>query len=411
MGNKIIVIGGGAAGFFGAITAAANDRSAEVIILEKSDKLLSKVKISGGGRCNVTHACFENSQLLKNYPRGNKFLKDPFKYFNATDTIRWFESKGVKIKKEEDGRMFPITDDSQTIIDCLLKEASLSGVKIEKKAGVKSIIKKEKGFELEVDRFGKLYADKILIASGGYPKNESYSWIREPGIKVEPPVPSLFTFNVPDSPYKDLSGVSMPDAEIKILGTKLDQRGPLLITHWGFSGPAVIKLSAWGAKELASINYSFKIHIKWVGDHKEEQVREDLYKIRELHKKKVISVNPLWNIPLRLWKRITESAEIDPDLRWVDLPKKQFNKLIEGLIRSEFKVNGKTTFKEEFVTCGGVDVAEIDPQTMESRKSKGLYVAGEILNIDGITGGFNFQNAWTTGYLAGKNMVLKKAGE
>jgi predicted Rossmann fold flavoprotein len=404
MANRIVVIGGGAAGFYGAITAATFSNNAEVIILEKSDKLLSKVKVSGGGRCNVTHACFENSRLIKSYPRGSNFLKKAFQQFSTSDTIEWFEKRGVQIKAEEDGRMFPVTNDSQSIIDCFLQEAERLKIKIYKKQSVKRIKLDEEGFKIETEE-NTYKADKLLIATGGHPKKEGYNWLQEIGFNIEEPVPSLFTFNTPDSPLKGLAGVSMPDAEVRVIGSKLQYRGPLLITHWGFSGPAVLKLSAWGARLLHDLGYNFKIQIKWIADQQEDPLREELYKIREVHNKKVIASNPLWNIPQRLWKELLSLAEIDHSLRWADLPKKQFNKMIEALIRAEFEVKGKTTFKEEFVTCGGIDLSEIHPETMESKKLNGLYFAGEVINVDGITGGFNFQNAWTTGYIAGKSMV------
>jgi predicted Rossmann fold flavoprotein len=403
--KKLVVIGGGAAGIFGAISAAEHFPDAEVVVLEKSDKLLSKVKISGGGRCNVTHACYENANLVKSYPRGNKALRPVFNLFTTVDTIRWFEGKGVKLKVESDGRMFPVTDNSQTIIDCLMGEVARMHIEVKKKYGVQKIEHLPSGrFRLWSDRESSMDADAVLIATGGSPKHVAYQWIEVLGHTIVPPVPSLFTFNVPDSWLNDLAGISLSQALVKIAGTKLEYTGPLLITHWGFSGPAVLKLSAWGARWLQEQNYACTIHIRWIAEHQEDKLRVELQKFKEAHPKKVISGNPLFGIPQRLWKRLVEMAEISEDLRWVDISKKGINKLVENLFRAEFKVNGKTTFKEEFVTCGGVSLSEINMSTMESKLCKGLFFAGEVLDIDGITGGFNFQNAWTTGYIAGKEM-------
>lgn len=406
MRKRIVIIGGGAAGFFAAINAAETDTSAEVTILEKTEKLLSKVKVSGGGRCNVTHACFENSRLVKNYPRGEKFLKKAFHEFNSSDTVNWFKKKGVALKEEADGRMFPVTDNSQTIINCFLQEVQRLKISVRTGFAVTRIEKDRNFFRVFSQNGAELVADKLLIAAGGNPKPEFFKWIQETGHTIEPPIPSLFTFNLPQHPLKELSGISMPDATVKIIGSKLEYKGPLLITHWGFSGPAILKLSAYGAKYLADLQYHFKIHVKWVSDFQEDTLREELYRVRELHSKKVIAANPLWNIPQRLWKKLLEFAEIEESLKWAELPKKNFNKFTENLIRAEFEVKGKTTFKEEFVTCGGVNLNEIDPLTMQSKICKGLFFAGEVMDVDGITGGFNFQHAWTSGYIAGKNMIM-----
>lgn len=403
--KKIIVIGGGAAGIFAAANAANFNPGAEVLVLEKSNKLLAKVKISGGGRCNVTHACFKNSQLIKFYPRGGKGLRAVLDQFTASDTIAWFESRGVRLKIEADGRIFPVTDDSQTVIDCLIDECTKAGVVIKKSCGVRALEKNGKHFLISCLNDENFLADNVIIATGGNPKPEAYSWLREmAGHHIENPVPSLFTFNVPDSQLKDLAGVSMPEANIKVTGTKLEYKGPLLITHWGFSGPAVLKLSAWGARYLNELNYNFSIQIRWIAAHKEEQVRKDLNHYKEAHPKKLIAINPLFQIPQRLWQRLVNFAGISPDLKWLDLPKKNLNKLVEVLVRAEFQVKGKTTFKEEFVTCGGVSVGDIEFTTMESKMCKGLFMAGEVLDIDGITGGFNFQSAWATAYVAAKNV-------
>jgi predicted Rossmann fold flavoprotein len=404
---QIAVIGGGAAGFFAAITCAQLNKNCHVTIFEKSNKLLSKVKISGGGRCNVTHHCFETSQLIKNYPRGGRSLKGSFNIFGPKDTIAWFEKRNVKLKTEEDGRMFPVTDDSQTIIDCFLKEAQKLGVEIKISYGIASIEKNKDGrFKLlSLDKKNTLYFDKVLVATGGHPQSHSYAWLEPLGHTLVPPVPSLFTFNTPDKIFTELQGISVPQAQVKIAGTKLEQQGPLLVTHWGFSGPAVIKLSAFGARDLHVIDYNFQFFINWAQGHTEESLRSYLDKVKIESPKKVISSNPLFGIPARLWKLLTELAEIEADRRWLDLPKKNFNKLIETLLRGNHHAKGKTTYKDEFVTAGGIALPEINLKTMESKLCPGLYFAGEVLDIDGITGGFNFQAAWTTGYLAGKAMA------
>lgn len=398
----LVVIGGGAAGFFGALSAASHNRKLRVCIIEKSSKLLSKVKVSGGGRCNVTHACFNNSELIKSYPRGGKELKTAFEQFSVNETIEWFESRGVELKTESDGRMFPVTNNSQTIIDCILKETEKHNVKIITGRGVSNIQKNASLFILSLSTGEELKSHKILIATGGSPKEESYNWLKELGHSIEKPVPSLFTFNVPDSDLSCLPGISLPSAKVKILSSKLEQNGPILITHWGFSGPAILKLSAWGARLLNELGYKFKIHINWLGSLNDEELREKLNLVADENKKKVVFSNPVFSISRRLWQSFVQKAGIEEERRWVDLSKKQFNKLMETLLRSEYEVSGKTTFKEEFVTCGGVKLSEVNFKTMESKIVQGLFFAGEVLDIDGITGGFNFQNAWTTGWIAGR---------
>jgi hypothetical protein len=406
---KVIVIGGGAAGFFGAITCAQLHPHCQVTIVEKSTKVLAKVKISGGGRCNVTHACFENRQLTKYYPRGEKELLHPLAQFSTQNTVRWFETRGVKLKTEADGRMFPVSDNSQTIVDCLIGEAKKAGVEVRLHTSVKAIklLDDEKKLELHLQDEEKIICDRILIATGGHPNPTAYEWLSASGHAIESPVPSLFTFNTPASYVLDLAGVSVQEASVKIAGTKLQQTGPVLITHWGFSGPAVLRLSAWAARELHTLHYNFMLQINWVPQFNEETLRTALLAFKEENSKKTVSANTLFNLPLRLWKRLVAQAEISEEVRWADLPKKQMNKLIELLTRGSFQVAGKSTFKDEFVTCGGIQLTDINLQTMESKKCKGIFFAGEVLNIDGITGGFNFQNAWTTGYIAGKNIGVR----
>jgi predicted Rossmann fold flavoprotein len=406
--KHIIVIGGGAAGFFGAISAATHFPDAQVTILEKNRTVLNKVRISGGGRCNVTHACFDDKALSKFYPRGGSFLRPLFKQFNANDTVEWFEKQGVKLKTEADGRMFPITDSSETIIDCLLKNIRQKHILVKTSEGVKAIQPpKKNGFwEIELLSGAKIEADAILITSGGNPQTTGYQWLADLGLKIIEPVPSLFTFNVPNSPFLSLSGVAVPQASVRIAGKKLMQTGALLVTHWGFSGPAVLKLSAWAARELAEMNYQFTLLINWLGEVTETQLRENLAEYKKQNPKKQIASNALFNLPSRLWKMLTQLSEVGEELRWIDISPKQLNKLVENLINCPQQVNGKSTFKEEFVTAGGIDLAEINPETMESKQHKGLFFAGEVLDIDAVTGGFNFQAAWTTAFVAGKNMLV-----
>jgi predicted Rossmann fold flavoprotein len=406
MTNKkadVAVIGGGAAGFFAAIHAA-NDGQ-KVIILEKTNKLLSKVKVSGGGRCNVTHDCAYPNQLVKFYPRGEKTLKKSFSKFDVNDTRSWFEERGVKLKTEADGRIFPISDSSQTIIDCLMKEVEAKGVEIRMKAEVSELKPLENGFKLELRNGETLKADKVIVTVGGYPKSESYQWLRQLGLKIVEPVPSLFTFNVPDSDMKDLQGLSVEHGIVSVPGSKWKDDGPILITHWGFSAPAVIKLSAWAAIDLHSRTYRFPIQINWTGQS-EDMVRTTLQEMRKNHPTKQLTSNPLFDIPKRLWERLCQKAEISETLRYADFPAKTMNRFIEILVRCPYQVDGKTTFKEEFVTAGGVDLSEVDLSTFESKKHPGLFFAGEVLNADGVTGGYNFQHAWTSGYLAGRSASL-----
>lgn len=399
---NIAVIGGGAAGFFAAISCKTHSPDCNVTIYEKSDKLLAKVKISGGGRCNVTHACFSVSQLAKFYPRGEKQLKKAFTYFSTNDTVKWFGSRGVKLKTEEDNRMFPVTDDSQTIINCLLRETQKLGIAIELHQPVIAIEKAGSGFNLKV-RDKTVFADKVIVASGGSPKEEGFNWLKALGHKIEPPVPSLFTFNMPSESIKELMGVSVEQVTARIPGTKLKSEGPLLITHWGMSGPAILKLSAWGARILCGFNYNFTIQVNWLGNLNEEQARDVLMKQVSEHPKRKISNSNLFQIPNRLWLFLLAKQSINFDIPLEELGKKNMNRLLNVLVNDEYKVEGKTTFKEEFVTCGGVSLENINIDTMESKVCPGMYFAGEVLDIDGVTGGFNFQAAWTTGFIAGKS--------
>ena len=406
---KLIVIGGGAAGFFCAINAARMNPKAEVVILEKTVKLLSKVKVSGGGRCNVTHACFDISDMANRYPRGKNFVKKSFHGFFTTDTIQWFSERGVQLKTEADGRMFPVTDNSQSIIDCLLNEAKKFNVEIRMQVSVEKIEKSRIGFTLHTKSSGRdeiLSADCVCIASGGSSKDLSYNWLRSLGHKISKPVPSLFTFNIPDHPIIKLMGVSVEDAEVKISGTKEKQRGPVLITHWGLSGPAVLKLSAWGAVELAERNYDFLITVNWVPPYHESGLREFLINHREQFASSQMKNKNPFGLPQRLWDFFLELSGVLNDTRWGNLSSVSMNKLVKNLSSFECRVSGKTTFKEEFVTAGGVSLTEIEHATMMSRIVPGLYFAGEVMDVDGITGGYNFQHAWTSGYLAAKAIAI-----
>lgn len=422
MKKHLVVIGGGAAGFFCAINAARADRSLRVTIVEKSNKLLAKVKVSGGGRCNVTHACFDIVEMSKCYPRGQHFVKKAFHQFFTTDTVRWFEERGVKLKTEGDGRMFPVTDSSQTIINCLLREANKFNVEILMNREVKNLSMvnsclpdRQGEWSIAFSNSEKLFANFVCVASGGYPKSSMFDWLKELGHTIEEPVPSLFTFNLPSHPITKLMGVSVEKAKVKILpmaiGTKLEQEGPLLITHWGLSGPAVLRLSAWGARELKIKNYELKIIINWLLDYDEESLRKKFRELRNFSSsQKVINKNS-FKLPSRLWEFLAEQSGIKNEWRWADLPSTEQNRFIKNLCSYECEVKGKTTFKEEFVTAGGIKLNEVDANTMMSKKNPNLFFAGEVLDVDGITGGFNFQHAWTTGWVAAKAISSIANGE
>lgn len=398
-----IVIGGGAAGFFGAITCAQQFPHHRVLLLEKTRQLLAKVRISGGGRCNVTHACFDPAQLVKNYPRGNQELRGPFSRFQPQDTIQWFESRGVSLKTEEDGRMFPITDSSETIINCLLQEAERVGVNIKLEHGIQQIQKRNSnGFILELTNGQQLECDRLLMATGSAPK--IYPLMEKLGHTIIPLVPSLFTFNLPHSPFLDLAGIAVSPASVRLPDIGLEQIGPLLLTHWGISGPAVLKLSSWAARELHALDYQTQVVINWLPLFSEEELRQVLLENKEIQSARQMGTEAPVSLPKQLWKRLLTLAGISEELRWSDLSHKQLQSLITQLRATSLQIQGKTTYKQEFVTCGGIALEEVNFKTMESRRCPSLYFAGEILNIDGITGGFNFQNAWTTGWIAGQSM-------
>ena len=396
----MIVVGGGAAGFFCAVNAARMNPQMKVILVEKTGKLLSKVKISGGGRCNTTHACFDIIEMSKKYPRGGNFVKKTFHQFFTTDTIEWFKERGVALKQEKDGRMFPVTDSSQTIVDCLLDEADKYGVEILMSTDVKKINVQQSKFSIQFSTGKLLETDFICIASGGYPKSSMFEWLKELGHSIEEPVSSLFTFNMPGHPIRELMGITVENVSVKIAGTKLQQEGSLLITHWGLSGPVILKLSAWGARELAIKNYDFKTSINWLPDYNEQQLSQKFQSLRfDIAAQKVANKNP-FGLPARLWEFLLNYSVVNPETRWTDLSSKDANRLIRNLCNYEFDVKGKTTFKEEFVTAGGIKLNEIDHTTMMSKKVPNLFFAGEVMDVDGVTGGFNFQHAWTSGFIA-----------
>ncbi|PSB58249.1 NAD(P)/FAD-dependent oxidoreductase [Chamaesiphon polymorphus] len=403
---QIIIIGGGAAGFFAAITCAQTYPDTRITLIEAGKHPLAKVKISGGGRCNVTHSCFEPTQLVQYYPRGNKALRGAFSRFQPRDTVNWYAERGVNLKTEADGRMFPTTDDSETIVRCLLDAAAAAGVKIWTGEAVAEISPQQpSGWSVTLKSGAILSADRVLLATGSNPS--AYKWAQQLGHEIAPPVPSLFTFNIPDPRLAELAGVSVKSATVKLAGAgknSLTQTGALLITHWGVSGPAALKLSAWGARLLAEARYQTTLIIDWLPEYRPDKLRELILSVKsQLPQKTIYNSCPV-PIPHRLWESLTSHIGIQSTDRWAGLANKTLDRLINELNRGEYQITGKGVFKEEFVTCGGVDLKSVNFQTMESKICPGLYFAGEILDIDGVTGGFNFQSAWTTGYLAGLAM-------
>ncbi len=400
----LIVVGGGAAGFFAAITCAENSGKS-VLILEKTSQLLQKVKISGGGRCNVTHQCFEPRELSTNYPRGEKSMIGPFHRFGAADTVEWFTSRGVTLKTEADGRMFPDTDSSQTIVDTLLGAADAAGVSVHTSEGVTSVVENEEHFELLTDTGSSYTAASVLIATGGTRLAAGARLAESLGHELHPPTPSLFTFKVKDPRIDGLLGLSVSPAEVRIQQSRLASRGPVLITHWGLSGPGILKISAWGARELAGRDYRFDISVNWLPDADPAAVVAE--KRRSEAKRQLASSSPFASIPKRLWLRLLAAAAVPDTTTWAQLSKTQSTRLLDQLTNSTFSVNGKSTNKDEFVTCGGISLKEINFQTMESKLVHGLFFAGEVIDVDGVTGGFNFQNAWTNGFHAGSAIAAR----
>ena len=433
---RVVVVGGGAAGFFGAITCAeALQGRGSVTILERGPHCLQKVKISGGGRCNVTHSCFVPKELAKRYPRGGPALIGAFHRFQAADTVKWFAARGVELKTEADGRMFPTTDQSQTIINCLMESARKAGVQVRMNCGVEQVERREGGFRLHLSGGAsgvapsprpsppmgarelsqrlltssptRLECDALLLATGGCRAAVAGSLAASLGHTIEAPVPSLFTFHITDARLDGLSGLAVERATVSVPGTKLKETGPVLITHWGLSGPAILRLSAWGARELAACNYRFKVRVNWLPEQNFESVLTLAAAQRNVTGAKRVANAPIGGLPARLWERLVATAGVSSLTQWAGLPKPQLHALARLLTESEFAVQEKSLNKEEFVTCGGVRLGEVDFKTMQSRVCPGLYFAGELLDIDGITGGFNFQAAWTTGWLAGNAMAAQ----
>ena len=400
----LIVVGGGAAGFFAAITCAENSGKS-VLILEKTSHLLQKVKISGGGRCNVTHDCFEPRELSRSYPRGEKSLIGPFHRFGAADTVEWFAGRGVALKTEADGRMFPETDSSQTIVDALLGAAEAAGVSIRTSEGVTSVVKNEDSFRLVTDAGNSYTAANVLIATGGTRLAAGAKLAASLGHELKPPTPSLFTFKIKDPRIDGLAGLAVSPAEVSIQQSKLSSSGPVLITHWGLSGPGILRISAWGARELAARDYRFDVSVNWLPDL--DPAAAVAEKRLSEAKRQLSSRSPFAALPKRLWLRLLAAAEVSETATWSQLSKTQATRLVSQLTASTFTVSGKSMNKDEFVTCGGVALNEIDFRTMESKLVHGLYFAGEVIDVDGITGGFNFQNAWTNGFHAGSDIAAR----
>lgn len=416
----ILIIGGGASGFFAAINAAVNFPTAKIIILEKSNKILSKVKVSGGGRCNVTHHCFENGELIKNYPRGEKELRQVFSQFSVQDTIEWFLKRGVKLKTEPDGRIFPESNSSETIINCFLQEAQKLNIDINLSeevlevnctnvtlSGVEApnVLDSARIDNIKVKTTKQTYlADAVICSIGGHNQEKNYQFLKQCGHTIDELIPSLFTLNLPQSNIKELMGLSVKNGTVKVNGTKHQYTGPVLITHWGLSGPAVLKLSAFAAYDFFKLNYQAGISVNWTGIFNEEELKEELS--LQLGSKALIVNTPLFEIPKRLWEYLILRANISLSKPWIELGKKQLNKLAQVLCNDNYDMHGKTTFKEEFVTSGGINLKEVNFKTMESKIVPHLFFCGEVLNIDGITGGFNFQNAWSTAWIAAKNVLL-----
>jgi predicted Rossmann fold flavoprotein len=403
MKKHIAVIGGGAAGFFAALSVKKHHPQYRVSLFEKTDKVLAKVKISGGGRCNVTNSTKDLNSLIKAYPRGGKKLKNIFYRFTTQDTYEWFENRGVALKTEADGRVFPVSNNSQSIIDCLLSEAEKLGISIHYQTAVAHLEKNRDQWLLYFKHTESPIAfEAVIVASGGSPKEQGFKWLKDLGHEIKTPVPSLFTFNLPKEPITELTGLVVEHAVVKIKGQGIESTGPLLITHWGFSGPAVLVASSHGARQLAETNYHFEIEVNWLNERNTQDLFQQLQKIILQHPLKTIVNQKGFPLPQRLWQFLLEKSNLSIEKRWNELGYKNARRLIELLTHDTYKVSGKTTFKEEFVTCGGVSLESIHLKTLESKEAQGLYFAGEVLDIDGVTGGYNFQAAWSTGYIAGQ---------
>jgi predicted Rossmann fold flavoprotein len=414
---NIVIIGGGAAGFFAAITAAEGNAAANVTVLERNRNVLGKVRISGGGRCNVTHACYEPAELVKHYPRGALALRGPLTRFGPRETVAWFESRGVKLKTERDNRIFPTTDDSATIVNCLIDAAQRAGVVVRSNASPSNVTQPAlslskghasgHGFTVSIKEDESIECDRLLLATGS--GAQGWQWAQAMGHTIVPPAPSLFTFEIDDERLKGLAGVSVDRTALQISETTLQQTGAVLITHWGLSGPATLKLSAFGARALHDCNYNTGLTINWLPDLRHDDLIDPLHEMKRLRGgQKVNTHSPFGAIPQRLWERLCAAAGIFEEQRWAKLPKANLLALTDELLRGRYRITGKGQFKEEFVTAGGVALDEVNFRTMESRIVPGLHFAGEVLDIDGVTGGFNFQSAWTTGWLAGRAMAMQQ---
>ena len=400
--KQVAVVGGGAAGFFSALSVKQHHPNYRVILFEKSSKLLTKVKISGGGRCNITHHSEDINALCKAYPRGGKKLKSIFYQFSNIDTQNWFENRGVPLKTENDGRMFPVSNQSESVIKCLISECQSSGVEIQVNhdvSGIENIVDK---WKLNFSKTQSMTFDYVIITTGGSPKVKGFDWISNLGHNIISPVPSLFTFNMPNELITKLMGVTVENVSVRIRDSKINTKGPLLITHWGMSGPSILKASSIGARFLSDKSYEFEIFVNWINETNTEHLFQKLNEFATLNPSKSVYLNNIFFLPNRLWIFLLDKVEIMNDQKWNEIGKKRIRKFIEILTQDNYKVSGKTTFKEEFVTCGGIDLSEIDMQNMKSKKVSNIYFAGEILNIDGITGGYNFQAAWSGGFVAGK---------
>ncbi|PIQ09390.1 MAG: aminoacetone oxidase family FAD-binding enzyme [Ignavibacteriales bacterium CG18_big_fil_WC_8_21_14_2_50_31_20] len=400
----VAIIGGGASGFFSAIAVKENFPNANVVIFEKSTKLLSKVSVSGGGRCNVTNGCTSIKELSKAYPRGEKQLQKAFQIFNTKHAFEWFESRGVPLIIQDDNCVFPKSQKSQSIIDCLMNQINILGVEIKLEHGIKSINPLNEKLQLEFtnEKIPTKIFDKVIVASGGSPKREGFNWLEKLNHKIENPVPSLFTFNMPNETITSLMGIVVEKSIVSIQGTKLKSEGPLLITHWGMSGPAILKLSSFGARILSENNYKFNVQVNWINITNNDFVLNELKSIAIENANKILSNAKPFLLPERLWLFILEKCELPSTKKWKEVGKNGMNKLVSLLTNDVYSVEGKTTFKEEFVTCGGVSLESIDFRTMQSKVCKNLYFTGEVIDVDGITGGYNFQAAWTTAFIAGK---------
>ncbi|MFY7879873.1 MAG: NAD(P)/FAD-dependent oxidoreductase [Lacibacter sp.] len=405
--QTLVVIGGGAAGFFCAVNAARMHPGLKVFIVEKTTKILSKVKVSGGGRCNVTNGCRDMHQMSTGYPRGGAFLRKAFHHFFTSDTVRWFEERGLKLKTEPDGRMFPVSDSSQSVINCLLSEAAKYGVEILYNREVQTFARETDLWKLKFKNNDSLEVDFVCVASGGFQRSEQLSWLQGTGHTIVNPVPSLFTFNLPGNPINQLMGIVVTEATVKIQSLKYKETGPLLITHWGLSGPVILRLSAWAARELNQLDYQFTILVNWLPAMDIDQLKEKLQQAR-LHQgsMKIYNSN-FFKLPVRLWHFLLSNAGVDADCRIADMTSRSQQQLIRDLLQCSFNVSGKTTFKEEFVTAGGVALQEINHLTMESKLQSNLFFAGEVMDVDGITGGYNFQHAWTSGFIAATAIAQK----